>query len=336
MDVHPPLGYNTYSIRAMRWHDLRLLEYAADMKLDAVYLQDSIDPGNNDPAHWKELKEAAARLNLRLDGGDAGALPRSPNGIQGTLQRLRDGIRHAVGIGSKLVRFRVAGDRASLPPGPVERTMEMMVSTLRSVRTETIDAGVKFAIENHKDLYCWQTRQIIDAAGKEFVGSYLDTGNPVFVMEDPMSTVETLGPVAVMLHLRDSVVYETPDGVAVQWVPLGEGVVDFKKIIAKAREVCPPIAVYNKPITGRPPYHLAIYDPNFMKAWSDMRAQDLARFLGLAKHGHPYEGHMVIEDVPGKQPEAIAAALQFQQQDHMERGLEYAKKSLDLGVKWRA
>ncbi len=335
MDPHPPLGYNTYSIRATRWHDLQLLEHAATLKLDAVYLQDSIDPANNDPAHWKELKDAASRLGLRLDGGDAGALPRTSDGMPATLQRMRDGIRHAVGVGSKLVRFRVAGDRASLPPGPVEKTMETMIRTLREVRSEALDAGVKFAIENHKDLYCWQTRQVIDGAGKEFVGSYLDTGNPVFVMEDPLSTVETLGPVAVMLHLRDSIVYETPDGVAVQWVPLGEGVVDFKKIIAKAREVCPAIAVYNKPITGRPPAHLAIYDPAFMKTWSDMRAQDLARFLALAKQGHPYEGHMVIEDVPGKAPESIAAALQFQQLDHMKRGVEYARNTLDLGIKWR-
>jgi hypothetical protein len=168
------------------------------------------------------------------------------------------------------------------------------------------------------------------------VGSYLDTGNPVFVMEDPLATVETLGPVAVMLHLRDSVVYESPKGVMVQWVPLGEGVVDFKKIVAKAKEVCPPIAVYNKPITGRPPQLMAIFEPEFMKSWMDMRASDLARFLALAKQGHPYEKHIVIEDVPGKQAEVIAAALQYQQREHMERGVEYAKKTLDLGVKWRA
>jgi 3-oxoisoapionate decarboxylase len=331
-----PLGFNTYSVRAMRWQDLKLLEYGASLKLDAVYLQDSIDPLNNDPAHWKALKERAARLGLELHGGDAGALPRTPDGMNATMQRLREGIKHAVGIGSKLVRFRVAGDRASLPPGPVEKTMETMILTLRSVRTEAMDAGVKFAIENHKDLYCWQTRHVIDGAGKEFVGSYLDTGNPVFVMEDPLSTVETLGPVAVMLHLRDSVVYESHNGIAVQWVPLGEGVVDFKKIIAKAKEVCPPLAVYNKPITGRPPLVLAIYDPEFMKTWTDMRASDLARFMALAKKGRPYERPMVIEDVPGKIAEPLAAALQYQQREHMERGVEYARKVLDLGVKWRA
>ena len=132
-----PLGYNTYSIRALRWHDLQLLNYAAEQKLDAVFLQDSIDPANNDPAHWKELKETAARLGLVLHGGDAGALPRTPDGMPATLQRLREGVRHAAGIGSKLVRFRVAGDRASLPPGPPEKHIEDSIRVLRAVRTRS-------------------------------------------------------------------------------------------------------------------------------------------------------------------------------------------------------
>src|SRR5580693_8170708 len=138
MAPQPPLGYNTYSIRAMRWNDVPLLEYASTLKLDAVFLQDSIDPANDDPAHWKLLKETAARLGLELYGSDAGALPRTPDGMDATFQRLREGIRHAVGIGSKLVRFRVAGDRASLPPGPVVTTIETAIQTLRAVRTEAM------------------------------------------------------------------------------------------------------------------------------------------------------------------------------------------------------
>jgi hypothetical protein len=72
-----------------------------------------------------------------------------------------------------------------------------------------------------------------------------------------------------------------------------------------------------------------------MQKYSDARAQDLARFLALAKKGGPYERHMVIEDVPGKTPDPLAAALTFQQKEHLERGVEHAKKVLDLGVKWR-
>ena len=333
-----PLGYNTYSIRALKWNDLPLIDYATSLKLDAIFLQDSIDPGTNDPAHWKDVKDAAKRHGLWLGTGGGAVLPRSDDSAEfdRSVKALRDSVKRAVGMGSPLVRMLLAGDRDHLPLGPVEKHIATMIKVLRVVRTEAMDAGVKFAVENHKELLCWQTRQVIDGAGKEFVGSYLDTGNPVFVMEDPMQTVETLGPVAVMLHLRDSVVYETRGGIAVQWVPLGEGVVDFKAILAKAREICPPIAVFNKPITGRPPAVQPVWDKEFMKKFADVRAADFARFLALAKKGGPYERHMVIEDVPGKTPESLAAALTYQQKEHMERGVDYCKKALDLGVRWRA
>ena len=255
-----PLGYNTYSIRALRWNDLQLIEYASSLKLDAIFLQDSIDPGINDPAHWKAVKDAASRAGLWLGTGGSAVLPKDDSEFDRSVKLLRDGIKRAVGMGSPLVRMLLASDREHLPPGPPAKHVETMIKVLRVVRNEAVDAGVKFAIENHKELLCWETRQVIDGAGKEFVGSYLDTGNPVFVMEDPMQTVETLGPVALMLHLRDSVVYESRGGIAVQWVPLGEGVVDFKAILAKAREICPPLAVFNKPITGRPPAILPVWD----------------------------------------------------------------------------
>ena len=70
-----PLGYNTYSIRALKWHDLPLIDYAAQLKLDAIFLQDSIDPGINDPAHWKDVKDAAKRHGLWLGTGGGAVLP---------------------------------------------------------------------------------------------------------------------------------------------------------------------------------------------------------------------------------------------------------------------
>jgi len=330
------LGLNTYSLRALRWNDLPLLEYAASLKLDAVFLQDSLDPGTADPAHWKQVRDAAQRLGLFLETGGGAVLPARPDAFDRSLKLLHDGIQRAVAMGSPLMRVIIASDRAHLPPGPVEQHMQTMIRLLKAARSQAVDAGIHFAIENHKDLTCWETRQVIESAGTDFVASYLDTGNPVFMMEDPMQTVETLGPVAKMLHLRDSVVYEARGGIAVQWVPLGEGVVDFKAIIAKAAELCPQVPVYIKPITGRPPAILPVYDQAFMQRYRDVRAHDFARFLALAKQGHPYEAHMVIEDVPGKAPEEFTAALRYQQKDHMERGIDYGKKVLGLGMRWRA
>jgi sugar phosphate isomerase/epimerase len=333
-----PLGFNTYCLRAFRWPDLKLLEYAASLKLDAVFLQDSLDPAAQDPAHWREVKDAAQRLGLKLETGGGASLPRNLNDIQPPVTALRNNIKRAAAMGSPVVRTLIAGDRYALPKGvPIDKIVETMIKVYRAVRSEAMDAGVKLAVENHKELLCWQTKQVIEGAGKEFVGSYLDTGNPVFVMEDPMETVETLGPLAVTFHLRDSVIYETKNGAAVQWVPLGEGVVDFKKLVARGRELCPNVSVHIKPITGRKPAVMAYLDQQWMRDWQDVKASSLARFLTLAKNGHPYEREMVIEDIVGQQrPEPYRAALEYQQKEHMERSVEYGKKTLDLGIKWRS
>jgi hypothetical protein len=212
-----------------------------------------------------------------------------------------------------------------------------MVKLLREVRSQVMDAGVKIAIENHKDLQAWQTREMIETAGKEFVGSYLDTGNPVFVAEDPMTTVEELGHLAVSFHLRDSVVYEVPGGIAVQWVPLGEGTVDFKAVVARAGEILPAqVYVYCKPITARPPEVIPVYSDEFFTKWFPRgRSRDFERFVRLAKSGKPYDKAQVVEDV-NEGREKYMDALKIQQLEHMERSLNYCRKTLDLGRRWRA
>ena len=87
------LGLNTYSLRALRMNDLPLLEYAASLKLDAVFLQDSLDPRTADPAHWKEVKDAAARLGLHLETGGGAVLPATADAFDRSVKLLRDGLK---------------------------------------------------------------------------------------------------------------------------------------------------------------------------------------------------------------------------------------------------
>lgn len=339
--VHWPLGINTYCLRFQRWNDRQLIDYCAAQKLDAIFLQDSLDPGVMDPKHWAEVRQWVKDSGLtRIETGGGAILPKTKDAFDTSVATLRKNVERAAALGSPIVRALLASDRRAMPPGPVEMHIETTLRVLRAVRSQVLDAGVKIAIENHKELQAWETRQLIETAGKDFVGSYLDTGNPVFVFEDPTTTVEELAHLAVTFHLRDSVVYEVPGGVAVQWVPLGEGTVDFKKIVARARELMAPgVNIYCKPITARPPETLPLTsDSADGKEWWDLfpraRAKDMARFIALAKRGRPYDKAMVVEDVAGR-PEAYAEALKFQQREHMERSLEYCRRQLNLGVRWR-
>ena len=43
----------------------------------------------------------------------------------------------------------------------------------------------------------------------------------------------------------------------------------------------------------------------------------------------------MMEDPSGPVPAALVAAIQYQQREHMQRSLAYAKDELGLGVRWR-
>ena len=331
-----PLGINTYCLRFQRWTDRQLIDYCVEQKLDAIFLQDSLDPGVMDPKHWAEVRAWSKDSGLHIETGGGTILPRTKDAFGQSVTTLRKQIERASAMGSPIVRALLASDRYAMPDGPVEQHIETTVQVLRQVRSQAMDANLKIGIENHKELQAWETRQLIETAGKEFVGSYLDTGNPVFVAEDPTTTVEELGPYAVTFHLRDSVVYEHPDGIAVQWVPLGEGTNDFKAIVSRAAAILPPhVYIYCKPITARPPVVLPVYTDEFWSKWFPRgRSRDFGRFVALARRGRPYTQPHIEADLNGVR-DKFMDALKVQQLDHMQRSLSYCKKDLDLGVKWR-
>jgi sugar phosphate isomerase/epimerase len=330
------MGYNTYCLRGLKMTDRQHLEQARAWNLDALFLQDSLDPLAQEPKHWAEVKAWAAELDLHLETGGGGILPKTTEQFDAVIAGLRKNIARAKACGSKLVRATLASFRHELPLRPIAANQELAVKVLRTVRTEVLNEGLKIAIEVHKDFQAFEHKEILEAAGKEFVGTYLDTGNPVFTLEDPLLTLETLAPYTLTFHLRDSVVYEHPDGIAVQWVPLGEGTIDFQKIVARARQLlAPDVYVYIKPITGRAPAVLPVHDEQWWQTWYPRaRAWEYARFLTIAKRGRPYEKNVVQEDVQGRTPPpVIQAALAHQQKEHMERSIRYARETLKLGRK---
>ena len=222
-------------------------------------------------------------------------------------------------------------------PIPVERHIDETVKALKSVRSLALDVGVKIGIENHNgDLQAREVKDLIEAAGRDYVGSCLDTGNPMWVLEDPLLTLEILGPYAVTTHIRDSVVFEHPRGAAWQWVALGDGIIDWKRFTARFRELCPGAAMQLESITGRPPQVVPFLEPDFWNVFSKARAADFSTFVALARRGRPLMEPMIIADTGAKRPPKYDEALKQQQRRDLEKGLEYAKKVMDVGINWRS
>jgi hypothetical protein len=88
-------------------------------------------------------------------------------------------------------------------------------------------------------------------------------------------------------------------------------------------------------ITGRPPRMVNYLDAEYWKMYPKMPAADLARFVALAKRGHPFLGTMVVEDAPGQHPDIMREALKEQQRVDLVRSFEYCRKTLNVGANWR-
>lgn len=330
------LGFDSYSLRAFKWKDLQLIDYAAGLKLDTIQISSLGDYASLEPAHLKTVRERADHAGIKLDGGMGCICPASKSWNKNgppVEQQIAEGLRVAKAIGADAMRCYMGSSDDRQTPDQLARCMETTIKLFRSMKSRAQDSGVKIALENHAgDMQAREVRTIIEESGKDFTASCLDTGNPMWVAEDPMVTLEVLGPYVATTHVRDSILFEVPEGAAAQWVVLGDGIVDFTAFFARYRQVCPNAPVQLESITGRPPRVVPYLKPEFWKASPGAPASEFARFVDLAKRGHPYMGAMVVEDTPGKKPEIYTAALQEQQRVDLERGLEYAHAHLNLGL----
>jgi len=333
------LGFDTYSIRAFQWKAPQFLEYAAGLKLDTIQFSSLDDYESHEAAYLSKIKDQAARLRISVDSGMGCICPSSKSFAKNgppARERVLEGLRVARDVGSKCMRCYMGSSADRLGPLPIEAHMQNTIDVFKSVRSQALDWGVKIALENHSgDMQAREVKIIIEESGKDLVASCLDTGNPIWCVEDPFVTLETLAPYVVTTHVRDSAVFETPRGAAGQWVALGDGCIDLARFVTQFRKLCPQSSMQLEIITGRPPTPLPYLEADFWKAFPKMPAAEFARFVALAKSGHPFMGAMVIEDVPGQKASVMTEALKEQQRIDLERSFEYAKKKLDVGVNWR-
>ena len=330
------LGYDTYSLRSLHWDAMQHLQFAMEQGLNAIQFSSTADLGDLSPPALRLVKARAAEIDIKLDGGVGCVceLSKSWNAKDGSpVDVLTRGIDIADQIGAGMVRCYMGTQLDRYGDKPLDQLIEATIRNFKAVRSKARDRNIKIAIENHKDLQCWQVKQLIEEAGKDFVASNLDLGNPNYLMENPLTTIEVLGPYAATTHVRDSCVYEHPRGAAVQWTALGDGDIDFKKILERYKELCPDASFQLEIITGRSPEILPYLEPEFWKTYNGMPAAHFASFVRLAKAGRPFAGHMVIEDFEGKPPEPqFRDALTYQQRFDLERSFRYAQTHLGVGA----
>jgi len=332
------LGIDCYSLRSFHWKDIQLIDYAASLGVDAMQI-DMGDLASREPEYLRKVRDHAAEKGIHLDAATGCVCPVSSSFQPATkdpVQYLIDSMVAANHLGAKVLRCFISTPAERRSGVSAKKLIDSTLPVLKSVRQRAADLDLRIAVENHGDLTAREMRDLIEAAGKDFVGSNLDTGNPMWVLEDPAETVEILGPYALTSHIRDSALYEHARGAAFQWVAMGDGTMDWARILDGFRRLCPQVSLQLEIITGRRPQVLPFLEAEFWKIFPDMTASDLARFVALAKRGHPFEGFMVIADSMQDAPPEYVAALKQQQRTDLERSVAYARETLGIGVRGRS
>jgi sugar phosphate isomerase/epimerase len=285
-DNSPRLGVDLFSVRSQKWTPFEYLDYCAKLGANLVHFSELQYLGSLDEANLVAVREHAKKLGVAIEVGTRTFCPTSKSfdPKQGTAEeQMLRALNAARVTGSPIVRTFMG---TSADRDPIERHMEAMARLLKSMRSRITDLNLKIAIENHAgDMQARELKSLVEMAGKDFVGVCLDAGNPLWALEDPHLTLETLYPFVLTTHCRDTAVWRVPEGAAVAWVRMGDGNVGISEYIAKLRRLRPDLPVTLEIIVTNArifPY----LDPKFWEPYRNQPAWEFSRFLKIAEQGH--------------------------------------------------
>lgn len=287
------LGFDNFSIRGWGWKAPRLLEFAAEQKCDGVLFSDLDVYESHGAGHLEEVRKLAEDLGLFIHAGTGGICPTSGSFKDkwgNAEEHLRVCLKVAKALKTNVVRCYLGGGRDRSSEGGIRARIADTVAVLKKVRSEALDLGVKFGVENHAgDMQAHELRDLIEEAGTDYVGATIDAGNAAWTLEDPVVNLEILAPYAVSGGIRDTMVWNTENGVKAQWKAIGEGNVDMATYFRKWKELCPQVPVvleiiseYGKGIDWK--------KPEFWELFPEAKAGEFARFLKMAESGRAVDG----------------------------------------------
>src|SRR4051794_20212781 len=288
--ANPPvrIGIDLFSVRSSPWNAFEFLDYAKKLNARVVHFSEIRFLGSLEDDHVRKVRSYAEKLGIELEIGMRSICPSSKafDASQGTAEQQLQRVMRAASLGgSRIVRAFLGTSQDRTGSVPIEGHIENTVKVLRNVKTRAQDLGLKIAIENHAgDMQGRELRQLIEAAGSDFTGAVLDSGNPVWVLEDPHDTLEAVAPYVLTSHIRDSAVWRIPEGAAVAWTRMGDGNIGIESYLRRFMQLCPgkPISL-EIIVTGarKFPY----LDPKFWDGYRTVPAWNFARFVALADKG---------------------------------------------------
>ncbi len=287
------LGLDFFSLRSQSWNAFELLDFAKKHGASSAHFSEPRFLRSLQPDHLKRVRERADDLGLALEVGFGSICPTSTRfaADEGSAQKQLLRMSAAARIlGSPFVRCYLGSADDRKGGIPFEKHIENTIAVCKSVRDHEGRRGIKIAVENHAgDLQALQLKQLIEEAGKDYVGALLDPGNAAWTLEDPHHALEVLAPYALTTGIRDSRIWQDGNGINVMWVPMGKGNIDIDRWARRFGELRPDLPFSLEIIHTASPRKFAVRDPKFWDCYRDVPAWVYEGFAARARGGEPYQ-----------------------------------------------
>jgi 3-oxoisoapionate decarboxylase len=209
--------------RPMRPADL--LERAAGLGVRVLQIADNLPLHSLGTGELQSLDAQATALGIALELGTRGI----------SVEHLAMYASLAAGLQASILR--VVLDTPEHRPEEGE-----IITALRRLEPQLASMGVHLAIENHDRLPVRALARIVAAVGSPFVGICLDIANSFGALEGPEVVVQTLGPLALNLHVKGFSVRRANQqmGFVIEGCPLSRGQLSIPWLLAALRSQAGP------------------------------------------------------------------------------------------------
>jgi 3-oxoisoapionate decarboxylase len=255
---------------------VRFIAFARERGANAVQLP----LGRRTEAEATAVRRAAEAAGVAVEG-----IVSPPDDTAAGRDRFVAELSSARGCGAEVVRVVMLGGRryeAFTKPDDYAQFARNAKATLERVEPLARAAGVKLAVENHKDFRTDELLDLLRGLSSPWVGICVDTGNNLALLEDPTATIAALSPFAFTVHLKDMGLEEYADGFRLAEVPLGRGVLDLPAVVAALRKANPRVRFQLEMIT-RDPLLVPCLTDRFWATLGRVPGRDLARTLAIAR-----------------------------------------------------
>lgn len=241
--MHIVLGVDTLSYHCrLATREVRLEDVLREVAdLGAAFVQfNAVHVADRPATGLAALRSLADELGLGITlSGDVVGRAGGGDTIEAGVERIRRWAELAEAIGSPFARVSSGFYRNELMgvPDQIAAEQRYVTDVLRRAAAE-VPGDVQILLENHSDFTAEEYAEIIEGVGSDRVAVFLDLINPISALQDPLTVISRLAPLAPAGHAKDFRIESRyvedrfhRRGFDVQWCYPGEGVADLASLM---------------------------------------------------------------------------------------------------------